>query len=477
MSEFIGREQELEDLQRFLRKKTASLIVIKGRRRIGKSRLIEEFGKGLRMISLIGLPPTPETTAQDQRDDFCHQLSRIFNTPLLKGDDWGDIFYFLSQQTQKGRIVLSLDEISWMGSKDPNFLGKLKSAWDQYFKKNDQLILILCGSVSSWIDENILSSTAFVGRISFTLNLEELSLKDCNQFWNKTGAKISPYEKFKILSITGGVPRYLEEIDPHQTADDNIQQLCFKKGGLLTTEFDKIFSDLFSKRGKVYKEIISSFVEGPADIQTVCHRLKISRSGLMSSYLDDLTKASFLRRDHTWNIKSGKPSLLSHFRLCDNYIRFYLKFIEPNLSLINQNAFREKSISSIPGWSSLMGLQFENLVLLNRSLIQKSLRILPEDVVMDNPYFQNKTTTHDGCQIDYMIQTKFNNLFVCEVKYSKNEIGASIIPEMAEKLSKLKLPRGVSAWPVLIHVNGVSEKVEDSGYFTKIIDFSEFLNT
>ena len=144
-----------------------------------------------------------------------------------------------------------------MGSKDPNFLGKLKSAWDQYFKKNDQLILILCGSVSSWIDENILSSTAFVGRISFTLNLEELSLQDCNKFWNKTGAKVSPYEKLKILSVTGGVPRYLEEIDPSQNAEFNIKQLCFKKGGILTTEFEKVFSDLFSSRSKIYKEIIN----------------------------------------------------------------------------------------------------------------------------------------------------------------------------------------------------------------------------
>jgi hypothetical protein len=136
---------------------------------------------------------------------------------------------------------------------------------------------------------------------------------------------------------------------------------------------------------------------------------------------------------------------------------------------------QEKSLNSLPGWNSMMGLQFQNLVLHNRSLIQKRLHIRPEDIVIDNPYFQRKTVAHKGCQIDYMIQTKFNNLFACEIKFSKNVVGPDIIPEMEEKLSRLTHPRGFSYWPVLIHVNGVSEKVEDSGFFTEIIDFSEFL--
>ena len=197
----------------------------------------------------------------------------------------------------------------------------------------------------------------------------------------------------------------------------------------------------------------------------------------MSSYLEDLVKANFLSRDYTWKLKTGKPSLLSHFRLSDNYLRFYLKCIEPNIALIEKGGFQEKSLNSLPGWNSMMGLQFQNLVLHNRLLIQKKLHIRPEDIVIDNPYFQRKTDTHKGCQIDYMIQTKFNNLFVCEIKFSKNEVGVDVIQEMEEKLSRLTQPRGFSYWPVLIHVNGVSEKVEDSGFFTEIIDFSEFLKS
>ena len=477
MAKFVGRRDELRDLNRFLRKRSASLIVIKGRRRIGKSRLAEEFGKDLSMYSLTGLPPRQGTTAQLQRDEFVRQLSRSFHIPPFKGDDWGDLFYYLATQTSEGRVVILLDEISWMGSKDPDFLGKLKNAWDLYFKKNDQLILILCGSVSSWIEKNILSSTAFLGRVSFTLTLEELPLSECSQFWNIDGAQVSAYEKLKLLSVTGGVPRYLEEIEPNRSSEQNIRQLCFKKGGLLTHEFEKIFSDLFSSRSTTYRDIVKCLVDGPADLAQICNTLGVARTGLMSSYLNDLVTASFISRDYTWILKSGKISLVSTYRLSDNYVRFYLKYIERNLPAIEQGAFQSKSLSSLAGWNAIMGLQFQNLVLKNRVLVREALNISPEDVILDNPYFQRTTKSRPGCQIDYLIQTKLNSLFACEIKFSSHEIGPGIIQEMKEKIMRLSLPRGFSCWPVLIHVNGVHDRVADSDFFADIIDFSEFLKT
>lgn len=133
-------------------------------------------------------------------------------------------------------MIVLLDEISWMGSRDPAFPGKLKTAWDTQFKKNDKLILVLCGSASTWIERNILSSTGFVGRVSRTLTLEELPLRDCASFWPDADGNVSPYEKAKILAVTGGIPRYLEEVDTNRSSEENIKRLCFSRGGLLVTE-------------------------------------------------------------------------------------------------------------------------------------------------------------------------------------------------------------------------------------------------
>ncbi|MBF8262715.1 MAG: hypothetical protein HW387_380 [Parachlamydiales bacterium] len=475
MSSFIGREPEMARLKGLLSKRSASLIVVRGRRRIGKSRLLAEFGKEMKSFFFSGMPPVFKMNAQLQREEFANQMERA-GLPGVKPDDWGNLFWALSKHTEKGKMLVVFDEISWMGGKDPTFLGKLKTAWDMHFSKNPHLVMALCGSISSWIEENILSSTGFVGRITIDLVLEELPLNVCNAFWRPKEKRIGAFEKFKLLSITGGVPRYLEEIAPELPAEKNIQNLCFTRGGLLVREFDEIFSDLFSRRSGSYKEIVTILADGSKELPEICKELKKSRGGLRNKYLDDLVMAGFVQRDFTWYLENGKEGKLSRYRLSDNYLRFYLKYISRNLSKIKKGDFSNFTLTNLPGWEGIMGLQFENLVVHNRSTVWKLLAISPEEVVMDGPFFQNPTRRQPGCQIDYMIQTRFQNLYLCEVKFSKNRIDKSVIKEMEEKRERLKMPRQFSVRPVLIHVNGVEDSVLDEGYFDQVIDFSHLLN-
>ncbi len=473
---FVGREAELAALRRFLRKKTASLIVVKGRRRIGKSRLIEEFAKNYRFYSFAGLAPTEKTTAQSQRDEFARQLSEQTGLPEISADDWNKLFSLLWERVRQGRVILLLDEISWMGSKDPDFLGKVKNAWDQKFKKNPELIIIICGSASSWIEENILSSTGFLGRVSYTLTLEELPLKDCSYFWPQIAQNISAFEKFKLLSVTGGVPRYLEEIDPNLNAEDNIRELCFRKGGILVDEFEHIFSNIFKHRSSLYREIVKSLVYGAKEAKQISKELQIELTGLLSEYLEELSLAGFIKRDYTWHIKTGHDAKLSKYRLSDNYLRFYLRYIAKYRTKIDRGNFEVKTVTSLPEWHSIMGLQFENLVLNNRVLIRQALGIYPENIISDNPFFQNPTLKQPGCQIDYMIQTKFDTLYICEIKFSRHPIGCEVIKEVQQKIDRLKRPKGFSCRPILIHVNDVSEEVRERDYFTAIVDMAEFFD-
>jgi len=477
MNSFVGRQVELEELKRQAAKKIASLIVVKGRRRIGKSRLIEEFCKDYRYYIFTGLVPNNKTTKQTQLDEFAHQLGTAFDLPGIKADNWNTLFLFLARQTKAGRLVIVLDEISWIGSKDPDFLGKLKNAWDLYFKKNPKLILILCGSASAWIEKNILANTGFMGRVSYTISLDELSLSDCNNFWDGKGSHFSAYDKFKILSVTGGVPRYLEEIQTQYSAEENIHNLRFKRGGLLANEFKQIFSDLFGKRSQKYKQIIKALVQGDLEYGEICKRLGVGKSGLISEYLNDLVLSGFISRDHTWDPKTGIDApLLFKYRLKDNYLRFYLRYIENKLPEIERNVYKLRSFPSLPGWLSIMGLQFENLVLNNRQFIHQSLRLFPDDILTENPFFQHKTTRQDACQVDYMIQTRTNVLYICEIKFTRGVVGKEIIREMKDKISRLSVPKGMSCCPVLIHVNGVHDSVIDNDYFTEIVDFSKAIS-
>jgi uncharacterized protein len=471
---FVGRKTELEDLELLHRKKTASLVVIQGRRRIGKSRLVEEFGKGKKFYAFTGIPPKKkQITAQMQRDEFARQLGVVFDLPGVKSDDWATLFAWLAKQTCKGKVIIVLDEISWMGSEDPTFLGKLKTAWDENFKKNPKLILILCGSVTFWIEENILSETGFLGRVSLILYLKEFSLNECNLLLNSMGSRASPYERLKLLGVTGGIPRYIEEIQPSLTAEENIRRLCFRKSGILYREFDDIFSDLFSDRSPIYKQIVLLLKDQPLDLNEITKRLGRERAGYIDENVQQLADSGFITQDHTWHIREGRESLLSKYRLSDNYIRFYLKYILSHKNKIEKDQFETKSVGTLAGWESVMGLQFENLVLNNRSLILHKLGLTPDMLINDGPFFQTKTTKTPGCQVDYMVQTKFNNLFLCEVKFTKNSIGPEIIKEMEAKMRSLVVPKGFSKFPVFIHAGHLQSSVADSGFFTSIIDFCE----
>jgi uncharacterized protein len=478
MTGFIGRKEELEVLNGILKKKTASIIVIKGRRRIGKSRLIDEFvrqNKFDALYLLSGVAPNKKTTAQSQRNEFASQLHKA-GFPKITAEDWNDLLWLLADKVRHGRVLIVLDEISWMGNKDPDFLGKIKNAWDLHFKKNNKLILIFCGSISTWIEENILSSTGFLGRISIDLSLQELPLFDCSKFWGRKEKSISSYEKFKILSVTGGIPLYLEHIDPDLTAEENIRKLCFMPHGLLFEEFEKVFSDLFSKKSNKYKKIVQALVAAPTTQEYITQVLEIKRSGDIKNYLDNLIKSGFVSRDFSWRMSDGKNSSLSHYRLSDNYSRFYLKYILPNREKIINKQFSEAHLNDFPGWSSIMGLQFENLVLNNRRLIWKLLKIKPEEIICDNPFFQRKTNKQPGCQVDYMIQTKYNVLYIFEIKFSKNSIHTDIINDMQNKIENLQIPKHFSYRAILIHVNGVKEEIIDRDFFSAIINFGEFLS-
>ena len=344
------------------------------------------------------LLPVNGITAQDQRDEFARKLREQFGIPEVTTDDWGQLFTFLAREVKNGRVILFLDEISWMASDDKTFLGKLKNVWEDHFAKNSKLILILCSSVSVWLEENIISSTAFFGRISWTLSLDPLPLVDCNQMLECQGFKSSTYEKFKILSVTGGIPWYIEQMQGQFTADENIKRQCFTRGGILVDEFEKIFHELFEKRDTIYKKIILALANGSRSFDEIAKEINYPKSGRLSEYINDLIDSGFLSRDNTWSLKTGESLQLYLYRLSDNYIRFYLKYIVPKKTQIEAKRISKITLSSLPGWESIMGLQFENLVVNNREELYKFLKINPEDVIYDNPFFQKKTMRQKGCQ-------------------------------------------------------------------------------
>ena len=468
---FFGREKELELLRDLKNRNVAGMVVCSGRRRIGKSTLIEHFGEKTKFFEFYGLAPRENLSNKDQLEHFGEQLGLNFNIPPMKFDNWNQALNTLAGLTSKGPLIIFLDEISWMAGKDKDFASKLKGIWDTKFKKNKQLLLVICGSVSSWIQDNILNDKGFMGRISLTLHLEELPLHEANKFWGNQ--LVSSYEKFKILCVTGGVPRYLEEVQPKHTAEQNIKRLCFSKGGILVEEFYKIFRDIFEKKKEEYTSIVNELAEG-REMSELCQRQGIRQTGGFSKKMNTLTASGFVAKDCVW---AGAKKQPKHFklRLKDNYLRFYLKYIRPKKELIDQGIYHELYLEDLPGWETMMGLQFENLVLNNLSSIIHLLKIPPSSILSAAPYFQRLTKRGESCQIDLLIQTK-HTLYVCEIKF-RTKISIDVIDEVAKKIHSLKTPKILSIRPVLIYEGELAPKVQQDDFFSHIISFNELLTT
>lgn len=468
---FIGRIPELQVLNEFKRRKIAGLGVVHGRRRIGKSTLIEHFAQGSRFLEFYGLPPRQCASNADQLAHFGRQMGKAFNVPAMVFTNWYDALSTLAGLTAQGEFIILLDEISWMGAYDKDLPGILRGIWDTEFKKNKQLLLILCGSVSSWIEERILKDKGFVGRVSLQMKVEEMPLHDANQFW-RSDDNVSATEKFKLLCVTGGIPRYLEEINTHLSAEENIKRMCYQPEGLLFNEFDTIFYDIFGKHDRKYRDIVKALTNGALEQKALGARLQIAQTGAFSAQLDALEAAGFIKRDFIWNINTEKFST-SKYRLRDNYLRFYLKYIEPKQELIEKNIYQDGHLENLPQWQTIMGLQFENLVLNNLQAIIQRLNIAPEIIISAAPYFQNQTARQRAVQIDLLIHTQYT-VYVCEIKFRK-KIEANIITETIEKIKRLKIPDHLSARPVLIYHGKLSEVIIKSDYFTHLIGFADLL--
>lgn len=336
-------------------------------------------------------------------------------------------------------------------------------------------MVVFCGSVSRWIEENILKSTAFFGRINLTITLESLPIRDANKLLRTLGFQGSDYDTYKLLSILGSIPWYLEQITPGQTADDLIKQLCFEKDSLLVLEFDRIFHDLFNGKGASYKKILDSLKDGMKTLANIRKTTEFPHSGTLSVLMEHLIIAGFVSKQNLWSFKTNKPLKQSLYRISDPYMRFYLKLIEPQRNKIDLNGFQNTAISSLPGFDAHIGLQLEQLLLQNRNMLFRSIGINPADIVASGLFRQSKSMTKAGCQIDFLIQTTTKNLFVCEFKFKRRELGMSVISEVQDKITALKVPRGFAVIPVLFHIGGVSSNVAISDYFYRIIDISDFL--
>ncbi len=465
-SMIIGRQRELRILQDDYREKRASIVAIYGRRRIGKSHLIEVYGSKKMFWRFEGLEGQ-ET--KEQIKAFQVQLNKFVKDEFLintKFFNWDQLLrYFTSHlKKQDQKLVLFLDEFQWLSAGQSKLVSLIKHFWDTEWK-HLEVQMILCGSIASFMVDKVIKSKALYGRIDIELLVKELAPKDQFSFLKP---KRTMNEALQYGLLLGGVPKYYEIINQNQSFDLNIQKLCFESQGYLFNEFEKIFYSQF-KEHRTYEKIIGCLSTGVKSLDEIAKSIKIVSGGGLKRYLKNLELARFIMV--TVPINKSKSNQIK-YKLFDEFLIFYFKFIRPFRSVIMKNDLSKIFQTQVkPKWYPWLGLAFENYCSKYHETISNILEI--NDQVIDvGPFFERGDHKF---QIDLLFKRSDKVWTLCECKYRNSPIGAEVIAEVERRVSLFPKKRDETIEKVLIAPNGADRSLIQSKYFSRIITIDDLL--
>jgi predicted AAA+ superfamily ATPase len=465
---FIGRKKELKQLSEWTAKKQAKVIVLTGRRRVGKSCLIKYFGENQTKpyYELIGQPPGKINRKSAELANISQQISDTFSTHRPMLTDWEQALDVIAQCVKGGHCILMIDEINWFGKTAINISESLFTLWESKLKMLPSFTLILTGSLAGWIDDNFSKSTAWYGRIMWQPILAPLSLSEALSFIPLAKRKrMTPWEQLSYLMVAGGIPQYLEVIDYSKTIEDNLVNLAYSRSGYFFNEYEQLMRELFRAKKTKINKILVSLGDKNCSADEIAKGLSLSKAnGDLYADLAMMEKSFFIDSVQQWDMTSNKVSSRNKkYYLSDPYLRFYHKAILPYKNKI------EKSVATLPkNLDSLLGLQFEYVMRQNSDLVFKILGVNAQDVEHYSPY------SRAGIQIDLLIQTR-RFFYIVELKFKKGLLDASVVSNMIQKLERFdSAQKGKSIKTAIIHVGGVEDCVRDSEYIDvceNIIDY------
>jgi AAA+ ATPase superfamily predicted ATPase len=468
---FIGRDKYLETLDKLYVRPRSDLIVVYGRRRIGKSYLCQRHLKRHVGLSFEGVEAQSSTF---QIKSIIGKLKIILSEYLQDHEihyTWEgvlDLFtIYLREIEPKRKKIIFLDEYQWLASGRSVLTSLIKRYWDNEWK-DLSVQLILCGSVSSFMVKKVIKSKALYGRIDSQLNIEALSPDSAAKFFKKD---VSSTEILKYLLVFGGVPKYLIDLDLTLSFEQNLTNIFFNKDSSYVNEYEKIFYSQF-KEHQVYERIVDALSLGPLTLGEISEKLSLPSGGGLKSYLVNLENAKFIV-GYVLSPEKMKGKIIS-YKIVDPFLRFYLYFVRPNMKLIQASSSPKLAFNSITKGklNTYLGLAFENYCNLYAMYIAGMLGF-EEEVVSWGPIISRKSEVF---QADLVYFRSTQIITLCELKFSNSEIAPSIIAEMEPRIDKLrkKFPN-YSLQKALITTIGQSKALKASSYFDHSLVGKELL--
>lgn len=416
----VGRQAECRRLSQCLEADTAQLVVVYGRRRVGKTFIINEFFNGRFDFKLTGAYNEPKET---QLRYFAMELSRQAGREIVPPKDWIDAFDLLrrhlSSLPQDEKHIVFLDEMPWMDTQRSGFMSAFEWFWNDWGCTQHNLVLIVCGSATSWMVKNIDENKGgLFNRQTCKLNLIPFSLHEVELYLKSRQIDWSRRDIAECYMIMGGFPYYYSLLDPELSYSANIDNLFFRKRAELWDEFDHLYKTLFANSEHHIRmvEALSRKNIGLSRAE-LANQLDLPQNGAFSRLLSDLVDSGFVRKNSFY----GKKSKDVLYQLADYYTLFYFRFLQNREG--NDEHFWSNSIDN-PGRRVWAGLTFEQLCKDHVPQIKRKLGIA--GVLSTESSWQGAVIVDDdeqkrGAQIDLIIDRRDQVVNLCEIKFSLGE--------------------------------------------------------
>ena len=413
----VGRKAERQDLLDILERQESQLVAVYGRRRVGKTFLIREFFHNSFAFYHTGMHGCG---AKEQLLSFRDSLIQYGFKHQGEISGWREAFLMLRRLIEgiegAGKKIIFLDELPWMDTPRSNFLPVLEHFWNSWGASRGDLVMIVCGSASSWIINKVLKNHGgLYNRVTERLLLKPFSLGECEEYSKAMGLGFTRREICSYYMCIGGIPFYWSLLKKGLSVPQNIDRLFFYENGKLRHEYEDLFSSLFSDADG-YRQIVETLARANMGMSRseIIRAIGGKDGGKFCERLDTLEKCGFINKYTSFD-KKRKEGM---FQLMDNLVLFYFKFLN-NRSLNDENYWSNNFLS--PQHNAWAGIAFEHICLQHVREIKKALQI---GGVLSNVFswMHRPDDVHpEGAQIDLLIDRADNVINLCEIKYSKGK--------------------------------------------------------
>lgn len=446
MDLFIDRKTELQFLEQEYARKESSLVILYGRRRVGKTALMTKFMQNKRAFYFLAT----EENEQQNRNTFKEDVAVFTGNSLLHAAEinrWEPVFEILVNSAGQERQVILMDEFQYLGKSNPAYPSIFQKIWDTVLKDKNVMV-ILCGSLITMMESQTLSySSPLYGRRTGQIKLKQIPF----QYYDKFFPGKKRQELIEYYSVTGGVPKYIELFRAGHDIYDAIEKNILQKSSFLYDEPNFLLQREVSEVGSYYS-IIKTIAVGNQKLGKIASALELKQTGL-TRYLKTLVDLNILEREVPITEENSEKSKRGLYRIKDNFIWFWFKFIYPNLSMIES------------GHASLV------MKKIRQNFIDNHVSFIYEDVCLEtlwqmnanevwNFSFEKAGRWWDGqSEIDLVaLDSVGKNIIFGECKYWKGPMGIDVLNKLKEKVSCVNWNYGNrKEYFVLFSINGFTE--------------------